>query len=133
MDTIPFDLPDSAYAWADLSEAILEAGFDESAGPSRNLIDQWEEPDDPIWSVLSANWLCENAESIREQIDGATRNRARLEQFLTCLIRNFRQAIAVKNGYSDMEQLQRLVLVQHVAELYSKLSIAGLLIQYSSK
>lgn len=126
MDTIPFDLPDSAYAWADLSEAILEAGFDESEGLSRNLSDQWEEPDDPIWSVLSANWLCENAESIHEQIEGVTRNRARLEQFLTCLIRNFRQAIAVKNGYSDMEQLQRLVLVQHVAELYSKLHGWGL-------
>ena len=126
MDTIPFDLPDAAYAWADLSEAILEAGFDESNGPSRNLIDQWDEPDDPIWSVLSANWLCENSESIRQQIDGITRNRSRLEQFLTCLVRNFRQAITVKNTYSDMEQLQRLVLVQHVAELYSRVHGWGL-------
>ena len=126
MDTIPFDLPDAAYAWADLSEAILEAGFDETHGPSRNLIDQWEEPDDPIWSILSANWLSENAASVREQIDGATRNRARLEQFLTCLVRNFRQAIAPKKTYSDMDQLQRLVLVQHVAELYSKVHGWGL-------
>ena len=126
MDTIPFDLPDAAYAWADLSEAILEAGFDESTGPSRNLIDQWDEPDDPIWSILSANWLCENSESIRQQIDGITRNRSRLEQFLTCLVRNFRQAITVKNTYSDMEQLQRLVLVQHVAELYSTVHGWGL-------
>jgi hypothetical protein len=126
MDTIPFDLPDAAYAWADLSEAILEAGFDESAGPSRNLIDQWDEPDDPIWSILSANWLCENSESIRQQIDGITRNRSRLEQFLICLVRNFRQAITVKTTYSDMDQLQRLVLVQHVAELYSRVHGWGL-------
>lgn len=126
MDTIPFELPNAAYAWADLSEAILEAGFDESAGPSRNLIDQWEEPDDPIWSVLSANWMCENAESIKKQIDGIARNRVRLEHFLTCLVRNFRQAIAIKNSYSDMDQLQRLVLVQHVAELYTKVHGWGL-------
>jgi|GEM_PF-407010 len=126
MDTIPFDLPDAAYAWADLSEAILEAGFDESTATGRNLIDQWEEPDEPIWSILSANWLCENAASVREQIDGVTRNRSRLEQFLTCLVRNFRQAIAVKKTYSDLEQLQRLVLVQHVAELYNAVHGWGL-------
>ncbi len=126
MDTIPFELPNAAYAWADLSEAILEAGFDESAAPSRNLIDQWEEPDDPIWSILSANWMCENAGSIKKQIDGITRNRVRLEQFLTCLVRNFRQAIAIKNSVSDMDQLQRLVLVQHVAELYTKVHGWGL-------
>ena len=126
MDTIPFDLPDAAYAWADLSEAILEAGFDESTATGRNLIDQWDEPDEPIWSILSANWLCENAASVREQIDGVTRNRSRLEQFLTCLVRNFRQAIAVKKTYSDLEQLQRLVLVQHVAELYNAVHGWGL-------
>ena len=126
MDTIPFHLPNAAYAWSDLSEAILEAGFDESASPSRNLIDLWEEPDDPIWSILSANWLCENAMSIKEQIDRSGRNRARLEQFLICLVRNFRQAIATKTSYSDMEQLQRLVLVQHVAELYTQVHGWGL-------
>lgn len=126
MDTIPFELPNAAYAWADLSEAILEAGFDESATPNRNLIDQWEEPDDPIWSILSANWMCENAGSIKKQIDGITRNRVRLEQFLTCLVRNFRQAIAIKNSPSDLDQLQRLVLVQHVAELYTKVHGWGL-------
>ena len=126
MDTIPFDLPDAAYAWADLAEAILEAGFDESAAPIRNLSDQWEEPDDPIWSVLSANWMCENAESIKVQIEKVARNRARLEQFLTCLVRNFRHAISVKNSYSDLEQLKRLVLVQHVAELYTKVHGWGL-------
>ena len=111
---------------ADLAEAILEAGFDESAAPIRNLSDQWEEPDDPIWSVLSANWMCENADSIKVQIERVARNRARLEQFLTCLVRNFRHAISVKNSYSDLEQLQRLVLVQHVAELYTKVHGWGL-------
>ncbi len=126
MDTIPFELPNAAYAWADLSEAILEGGFDESNAPGRKLFDQWEEPEDPIWSILSANWMCENAPSIKERIDGVTRNRARLEQFLTCLIRNFRQAIATKKSYSDLEQLQRLVLVQHVAELYTKIHGWGL-------
>ena len=69
MDTIPFELPNAAYAWADLSEAILEAGFDEAAQTGRSLIDQWEEPDEPIWSVLSANWMIENALSIKEQIE----------------------------------------------------------------
>jgi len=126
MDTIPFDLPDAAYAWADLSEAILDAGFDETQGPSRNLIDQWEEPDDPIWSILSANWLCENAASVKEKVVGVTRNRARLEQFLTCLLRNFRQSMAAKPSYTDMEKLRRLVLVQQVAELYTAVHGWGL-------
>ena len=105
MDTIPFELPNAAYAWADLSEAILEAGFGESAVPGRNLFDQWEEPEDPIWSILSANWMCENALSIHQQIVVDKKNRARLEQFLTCLIRCFRQAIATKKSYTDLETL----------------------------
>ena len=120
MEPIPFDLPNAAYAWADLSEAILEAGFVENGTPNRNLVDQWEDPEDPIWSILSANWMCENADSIKYQIDERGKNKARLEQFLTCLIRNFRQAITTKNADSDLEQLQRLVLVQHVSELYTK-------------
>ncbi len=126
MDTIPFDLPNAAYAWADLSEAILEAGFDESTVPSRNLIDQWEEPEEPIWSILSASWICENALSIRQQIDRDAKNRARFEQFLSCLLRCFKQAISSKKSHSDLEQLQRLVLVQHVAELYTKTHRWGL-------
>ena len=126
MDTIPFELPNAAYAWADLSEAILETGFDETALSNRSMSDQWEEPDEPIWSVLSANWMIENALSIKEQIEVRGRNKARVEQFLTCLVRNFRQAVATKTSYSDLEQLQRLVLVQHVAELYIKIHGWGL-------
>lgn len=126
MEAIPFDLPDSAYAWSNLVEAILESGLEEGGSIGRDMIDQWEEPEEPIWSVLVASELCESAETLQEQVRGSAKNRVRLEQFLACLTRTFRQAIAAKNSHSDLEQLQRLVLIEHVARLYTKLHGWGL-------
>mgnify|MGYP007080469640 CR=1 FL=1 len=117
MEAIPFDLPDSAYAWSNLVEAILESGLEEGGSIGRDMIDQWEEPEEPIWSVLVASELCESAETLQEQVRGSAKNRVRLEQFLACLTRTFRQAIAAKNSHSDLEQLQRLQSLQQLKRL----------------
>jgi hypothetical protein len=130
MSELPFELPDAAYAWSNLVEATLESELDEEANSVRTRRDNsdafWEEPDDPIWSVLVASELIENSTELRSKTLSNAGHKASLERFLAALIRTFRHAITPIADPTDLEVLQRLVLLQHVAQLYTKLHGLGL-------
>ena len=79
MSELPFELPDAAYAWANLVEATLESALEESSGLARTRQDQWEEPDEPIWSVLVASELIDSADTIRASVEEDPKNRATVE------------------------------------------------------
>jgi hypothetical protein len=126
MSELPFELPDAAYAWANLVEATLESEMEAESGDSRLTRDRWEEPDEPIWTVLVASELIDSADAMRAQVKGDPKARAHLERFLGSLIRAFRQAIWIDPGTDDLEHLKRLVLLQHIAQLYTRLHGCGL-------
>ena len=108
MSELPFQLPDSAYQWANLVESTLGAALDEPTSDTVNRRETWEEPDDPIWSILVASELDDSANSIRAVIAKDAKKRAFVERFLSSLIRNFRQAMATDPGQDDLEHLKRL-------------------------
>ena len=126
MSELPFELPDSAYQWANLVESTFGAVLDDPTETSLIRRETWEEPDDPIWSVLVVSELIDSADSIRSLISKNPKKRAFVERFLGALIRNFRQAMAVDPGQDDLEHLKRLVLLQHVAQLYASYQGQGL-------
>ena len=126
MSELPFQLPDSAYQWANLVESTLGAALDEPTSDTVNRRETWEEPDDPIWSILVASELVDSANSIRAVIAKDAKKRAFFERFLGSLIRNFRQAMATDPGQDDLEHLKRLVLLQYVAQLYASYQSQGL-------
>ena len=124
MADLPFDFSNAAYSWAEMIQATLETRLEESSSESKEskVLANWDDPDDPMWSILLANWLC-NSE-VHRKVDGK-RKRATLEQFLINLVRWFRQASQIASDQTEV-QLKRLVLVQQVAILYSKLHGLGL-------
>lgn len=126
MSELPFELPDSAYQWANFVESTLGAVLDEPLEQATSRKEVWEDPDHPIWSILVASELIESAPSIRAAISENTKKRGLFERFLGALIRNFRQAIATDPGSDDLEHLKRLVLLQHVAQLYASYQGQGL-------
>ena len=126
MDPIPFEFPEAAFEWSDVTEASLESRLFQEIPANTQVASNWDEPDDPLWSILIARWLCEEGGPFFEETQGNSKHKAILEQFLTHLVRWFRQAISVQTPELSV-QLQRLVLVQHVATLYRKIHGLGLL------
>ena len=125
MAELPFEFPNAAYSWAEMTKAALATRLDESSLENSKVIAHWDDPEDPIWSVLIASWLCDPDTSFLEEISVGSRKLACLEQFLFNLIRWFRQGVQTSSTQTE-SQLQRLVLVQQVAILYDKLHGLGL-------
>jgi hypothetical protein len=128
MEPIPFEFPESAYAWAEVTQATLQSRLDLADSESSPGLApaNWQEPDDPNWSILVAHWLCDSEDIFPELGEVRTKKNACLEQFLTQLIRWFRQSISQQSLDLTVLHLQRLVLVQHVAILYTKVYGLGL-------
>lgn len=126
MDPIPFEFSEAAQSWAELTFATLEARLGQEIPAHSSQYSNWDEPSDPMWSILLARHLCEVERGFFESATQKSKEKACLEQFLAHLVRWFKQAISANAGEIDELHLQRLVLVQHVAILYSKTHGLGL-------
>ena len=109
MAELPFEFPNAAYSWAEMTKAALATRLDESSLENSKVIAHWDDPEDPIWSVLIASWLCDPETSFLEEISVGSRKLACLEQFLFNLIRWFRQGVQASSTQTE-SQLQRPLL-----------------------
>jgi hypothetical protein len=125
MAELPIDFPEAAQAWADMTESALVTRLEEPASKQAKVAAHWDEPDSPMWSILLANWLNAPGSPVSDRTAFQAKKLATLEQFLFHLIRWFRQAIQSDPTDPD-SHLYKLVLVQQVALLYSKIHGMGL-------